>query len=268
MTDGCARIVRRDDPRLWKTALFAPVPARAHLMMLYAVDIELSRATRASRENLIPRMRLQWWRDVIEAAPNTRPEHEVAGPLVDRLLAGDLPPADVRVLIDAHEVELELPLDEAGFRRWAAMRFANRTRIAGRLLSGAGAPACALDEAAGMAMATAFVLRNLARMAAAGRAPLTRLAGDIFDIARGRLGRSTCEWTRDVSASCLRELAAARRAARPSHGTMPAYLPLLYAERTLRRVARDPASIVTGLGDPDLPFDGLRLAWRAMCGRG
>ena len=51
MSQACADIVRRDDPQLYKTALFAPEPARSRLMVLYAFDIELSRATRASAES-------------------------------------------------------------------------------------------------------------------------------------------------------------------------------------------------------------------------
>ena len=120
MSGACAEIVRGNDPHLYKTALFAPEPARSHLMVLYAFDIELSRATRASKESLIPRMRLQWWRDRVEearggAAPKA---HEVAGPLAGLVMSGALSAHDAMSdLISAHEKMLDLPWSEAGISR-------------------------------------------------------------------------------------------------------------------------------------------------------
>ncbi len=55
-----ATMVRRLDPDLFHTALFAPEPARQRLMVLYAFDIELSRAAARAAEPLIAAMRLQW----------------------------------------------------------------------------------------------------------------------------------------------------------------------------------------------------------------
>ncbi len=87
MIAACTEIVARDDPHLHATALFARPPVRARLMVLYAFDIELSRATHASKESLIPRMRLQWWRDALEeiAGAGIVRKHEVTSPLADVL---------------------------------------------------------------------------------------------------------------------------------------------------------------------------------------
>src|SRR5699024_11078402 len=91
--DGCAALVARDDPQLHATALFAPEPARAALMVLYAFDIELGRAAQPSTEPLIPLMRLQWWRDITEAARGgaSPPAHEVAGPVARLIVERRLP---------------------------------------------------------------------------------------------------------------------------------------------------------------------------------
>ena len=144
MTEACAEIVRRDDPHLYATALFAPEPARSHLMVLYAFDCELSRATRASKESMIPRMRLQWWRDLVtEAAEGGKPKaHEVAEPLARLfrlpVFAPGLDPAPFLAMVDGHEAELNAPFDAKAFDTWARQRFAARVAAAISLLTLSG----------------------------------------------------------------------------------------------------------------------------------
>ena len=103
-----AEMVRALDPDLFHAALFATEPARERLMVLYAFDIELSKAAAKTSEPLISRMRLQWWRDLLDeiAAGEPARKHEVAGPLHAVISEQALPVADLMALIDAHEVEL------------------------------------------------------------------------------------------------------------------------------------------------------------------
>ena len=63
---ACADLVARGDPRRFRAAMAAPLPARAVLLPLYAFNIEVSRAPWVTEEPMIAEMRLQWWRDALE----------------------------------------------------------------------------------------------------------------------------------------------------------------------------------------------------------
>ena len=77
--DACATLVERGDPDRFAATMAAPPASRLHLWPLYAFNLEIARAPWVSQQPLIAEMRLQFWRDVIDA---TQPRaHEVAGPL-------------------------------------------------------------------------------------------------------------------------------------------------------------------------------------------
>ena len=281
MIEACAAIVERDDPHLHATALFAPEPARARLMVLYAFDCELSRATRVSAESMIPRMRLQWWRDVIERAASDAPapEHEVAGPLTilirsdPALLSdmADLPGQDVlSCMVRGHEAELDAPFDPDGFQRWADDRFGARLGMAGSILPMGAEYGHAADRSpAAQALGLGFALRNAARMAASGKTLLPGLAGgDLAALGRGELTEASLGLLRDLARTTLAGLRDWRRG-RKRLPTLPlvAHLPVRREERILRRVARNPAAILGQIDDVERPFAGLGLAWRAWRGR-
>ena len=286
---ACAAIVARDDPHLHATALFAPEPARSRLMVLYAFDVELSRAALPSSEPLIPRIRLQWWRDVAEAARAgaPAPAHEVAGPFA-RLAAHDLPPAPVEDLIAAREAELAGGFDEARFTAWADGRFGALTALAAGLLTDGDAESTAFARRAGPVLGAAFALRSAPAMAAEHRLVLPGLApADRAALADGALTAGPRETIRRLAAAALARLAAMRAERRGiDRRATPALLPLARAGRVLRRAerlggpqtapaadnreqrsARAPGVGLDDLRDADRPFDGLRLAWAAATGR-
>ncbi len=295
-SSACASVVARDDPHLHATALFAPEPGRSRLMVLYAFDVELSRAAMASSEPLIARMRLQWWRDVAAAARAGAPPpaHEVAGPFA-RLAARDLPAGPAEALIgamfDARDAELAGGIAEdasgARFADWADGRFGALTALASGLLTRgdaeAEAAASAFARRAGPILGTAFALRHAAAMAAADRFLLPGLPGlaaaDRSALARGALTPAGRETVRQLAASALADLAA-MRAARGGidRRATPALLPLARAGRVLRwaervasdlRAGEDDAADRPGLadlGEAERPFEGLRLAWAAATG--
>ncbi|HUF55945.1 MAG TPA: squalene/phytoene synthase family protein, partial [Thermohalobaculum sp.] len=174
-----AALVRRDDPLLFRTALFAAEPGRGRLMTLYAFDIELSRALSRTREPMIARMRLQWWRDVVEAAAagGAPRRHEVAAPLHALVADGRLSRPALDGLIEAREAELEGLDDRGAFEAWATRRFGGLIALAAESLGAGAGPVADAADAAGRAMAAAFVLRHAGPMAAEGRAPLLPGAG-------------------------------------------------------------------------------------------
>ncbi|WP_170413542.1 squalene/phytoene synthase family protein [Ruegeria atlantica] len=80
---ACAALLHRADPDRFMAAMAAPVPARAVLFPIYALNIEVARAPWVTQEPMIAEMRLQWWRDALQEiaeGPTVR-RHEVVTPL-------------------------------------------------------------------------------------------------------------------------------------------------------------------------------------------
>ena len=265
-----ATLVRQLDPDLFHAALFAPEPARERLMVLYAYDIELSKAAMRSAEPLIARMRLQWWRDLVAGIGAGEPprQHEVAGPLHGVLSAHALPADDLALLIDAREMELDGPMNEGRFAEWVDGRFGALTRLAVHLLVGENPDARCAATMVGHAMGVGFALRMAVTLA--GEANLYMLPGlapsGRAELARGRTTDETRAIAHRLADQAQALLATARvghRAAVPKAAT-PALLPVWRAERVLKQALRQ---------DFVLPRDmagqggrGVALAWRALLG--
>ncbi len=106
-------LVRAADRDRFVAALFAAEPARRGLLALLAFDHELGRSRTVTREPLLARIRLEWWREAAaEAAGAAKPR---AQPIVESLsetvrrhgLGADA----LMALIDAREEEIEGRLD-------------------------------------------------------------------------------------------------------------------------------------------------------------
>jgi phytoene synthase len=106
-------MVRGADRERFLGALFAPEPQRSGLLSLLAFEHELARTRSVTREPMLARIRLEWWREAMaEAAGAGKPR---AQPIVESLSEtvrrhGLQREALVR-LIDAREEEIEGPLD-------------------------------------------------------------------------------------------------------------------------------------------------------------
>ncbi len=261
-----ADLVRRLDPELFHTALFAPEPGRERLMVLYAFDIELSRAAARASEPMIARMRLQWWRDVLAEADAGAParKHEIAEPMHGLLRNHRLDGADLASLIEAREAELEGPFDEAQFLAWADGRFGALTRLACALLSEEDEFARRAATASGQALAVAYLLRQGMRLAAEANCYL--LPGlrpeDRAALARGKVTAHAEAQVRQHVAQAEAVLNAARAETGEVPTTvLPALLTLARAERVLNR-----ARFL--FPHEDMPAGrGPLLFWRALRGR-
>ena len=64
---ACLDDVRRRDHDRFLTALLAPANRRAALFALYAFNAEIARVREAVSEPMLGQIRLQWWRETIEA---------------------------------------------------------------------------------------------------------------------------------------------------------------------------------------------------------
>lgn len=106
-------LVRTADRDRFLGALFAREPARTGLLALLAFNHELARTRSVTREPMLARIRLEWWREAVHEAagggkPRAQPVVESLGETVRR---HRLRPQALVALIDAREEEIEGPLD-------------------------------------------------------------------------------------------------------------------------------------------------------------
>src|SRR5260221_5343506 len=104
----CGQQVRRYDHDRFLTALFAPADRRDDLFALYAFNLEIAKIRETVTEQMLGRIRLQWWRETIEGfAAGTVRKHALAEPLADAVRRRDLPTATLLRLIDGREQDVE-----------------------------------------------------------------------------------------------------------------------------------------------------------------
>ncbi len=155
-------MVRRGDPDRWLASRFvADAAARADVVALYALNIELARIAEQVREPLMGEIRLTWWREAIEeifaGVPPRR--HPVVAGLAQAIARRALPPAPFEAMVEARFADLETD------------PFADLDAIERYLDAAAGAPmalSCAVLGAADAPVVTpaarAWGLAGLARI--------------------------------------------------------------------------------------------------------
>jgi phytoene/squalene synthetase len=106
-------LVRNADRDRFLGALFAPEPARSDLLALLAFNHELERTRSVTREPMLARIRLEWWREAVaEAAGTAKPRAQpIVESLSETIRRRHLATRDVVALIDAREEEIDGPLD-------------------------------------------------------------------------------------------------------------------------------------------------------------
>lgn len=248
---ACAALVERGDPDRFAAAMAAPVAQRGRLFVLYAFNLEISRAPWVATQPMIAEMRLQWWRDVV-AAPLTR-AHDVAGPLNVLIQEADLPRDVLERMIAARvwDVYKDPFEDAADFDRYIAETGAGLMWLASKAL---GAPPAAepVVRAFGWAAGLANYLRAVPALEARGRLPLVD-------------GRT--EAVRDLAALGLARIAQARAGRHLLGAGRPALLAGWQAEGLLRQIMADPAQVAQGqIGLSEFSRRTL-LMWQAMTGR-
>lgn len=169
--DACARLVAEGDPDRFAATMAAPPAARARLLPLYAYNLELARAPWVASEPMIAEMRLQWWRDALEA-PTPR-AHEVAAPLHELIRAADLPVAVLDRMAAARRWDIwrEPFADQAAFDAYLDDTAGGLMWLAAKA-TGAPAPAEPAARALGQAAGLAAFLRAVPDLIARGRQPL------------------------------------------------------------------------------------------------
>lgn len=269
--------VRRNDNDRFLTALFAPADKRPALYALYAFNIEIARIAETVSEPLIGRIRLQWWRDALEAifAGRPAPRHAVAEALADAVRGSGLSRDRFMRAIDGRERDLE-PDPPETLDDLIAYADATSATLVGLALDAAGIEDDAIHAAGrqvGIGYALAGIARSVSFLARGRRCvlPLSMLddAGiNAEDVFRGRARAATARIVAVVAAESRDRLAEARALVpRLSGAALAALLPATLAEGYLRRLdARGHDPFDPRLGAP-MPGRYFRLAFNAWRGR-
>jgi phytoene/squalene synthetase len=248
----CAGEVRRHDPDRFLAALFAPSAVRERLLALYAFDGEIARIPGMVSEPILGDIRLQWWREALEAAmAGSPPAHPVIRSLLPAIREGVLPVTSLVALIDERGRQLDAE-GNAARPSWEA--FDNhQEESAGRLVSLAASlllGGVRLDEAgehAARAAGRVLGAVSAARMIAGGRGrgiacPVEAAASETQVAELRRHAGQGMEAVRQGWNAIPR-------------GAIPAFLPVVLAELYILK------------GDVPLFRRQWRLFWAALAGR-
>lgn len=269
--------MRRHDRDRYQTALFAPEDRREALLALYAFNYEVARVREVVTEPMLGQIRLQWWREVIDAAYAGAPPrtHDVARPLAAAIARFALGREHFERLIDARERDLadEAPATLAALEDYAEGTSATLIHLALEVLGAADPPASAAAREIGIGYALAGVLRAMPFHARAGRSYVpaesaARLALDPADYAGLRASAALRSAAAEIAAAAGAHLRAGRRHRREvPRSARAALLPAVVAERFLARLRRAGDNpFAPELTIPD-PLQSWRLLAAALSGR-
>jgi phytoene synthase len=254
-----AALVRQHDRDRFQTALFAPGSRREGLFALYAFNYEIARIREAVREEMLGRIRLQWWREAVEAAYAGRAprRHETVEALTEAINRYDLTQAHFERLIAAREDDLAgtPPSTVAALEEYCEASSGRLVVLAAEVLGCRGEVAARVARAVGIAYGLAGLLRAMPYHAATGRSYLPEeFFVDAADYRGLRASPKLCEAVTVLKEAADRHLALARadRGAIP-HSARAAFLPAAIATRyleKLKRAAYDPFHPSLSMGDP------------------
>ena len=246
-------LARAADYDRYLSAVFAPALRREALFALIAFNHEIARIPEAVSEPMLGRIRLQWWREVLDSVYAGEPtrRHEVAVPLADAIRACDLDRAPFDALLEAREADLEPdgPADLAALERYGAATGGSLTELMVQACGADSGPALEAARQVGTAWALVGTLRAAPHTSAQDRvtlpADLLSRAGIAAEDLRAGPGFDRFAAVAEPAAGRAVELLAAARQARHALARkglgvlLIARLADLYLTR-LRRAAWDP----------------------------
>jgi NADH dehydrogenase [ubiquinone] 1 alpha subcomplex assembly factor 6 len=269
-------LVRGHDSDRFQTALFAPAAYREALFALYAFNYEIARVRESVREAMLGQIRLQWWREAIDAAYGGGPvrRHEIAEAVTAAIRGRSLSRKYFDRLIDTRERDLddELPPDMAALEDYAEGSSSVLILLALEALGAASPASLGAARHVGIAYALTGLIRAMPAHAQAGRsfipADLTATAQlDPSDYAALRTTPALRRAVETIAGAARRHLATARnlRGDVPALA-LPALLPARIADNALRRLERAGFDPFSGAALAD-PLQSWRLTWAALRGR-
>jgi 15-cis-phytoene synthase len=266
--ENIAATVRRVDPDRYFSSLFAPEPARTHLMTLYAFNHEVARVAETVRQPMMGEIRLEWWRETLEGARNDTPRnHIVAQALAELLRAHPLPAELFEEILGARRFDStsEMFADWTAAENYCDATSGNLMRLAAAILGGENeVPA----REAGIAYAMTGFIRALpfhaARhkvylpqdlLGAVGLSPDEIMAG-AFDV---KLKAAISQTAQKARGHYL-----AARGQNISRELLPAFLPASLVPLYLRRAQRRAFKPLRHFGDIPQHRKQMRLLLSAM----
>lgn len=271
----CVDLVRQQDRDRFLTVQFAPSTARGGLYAVYALNQELGRALDTASEPLIARMRVQWWRDALDAIlSGAPPGHPVARAL--GAVSGHLNREALECLLvaRANASDARPPRDREALERALDETEGSLVRLALGVMGVSGPAAETAARHAGLTWGLTGLLRAIPHHAVRRRRWLPDTACEAENLSEEELfanrnPHAVAATVRTVAGWAHEHAATAREnGARAPGGALPVLLPVVLAERHLSRLARagyDPHHPV--VGRPSGTGDVLRLIWRGWRGR-
>jgi len=272
-----AALVRRHDRDRYQTALFAPADRRDALFALYAFNYEIARVREIVTQPMLGQIRLQWWREIIDAAFSGAPPrpHEIAKPLAAAIGGHRLTRVHFDRMIDTRERDLadEPPATLAALEDYAEGTAATLLYLALEVLGVTEPAVLAPAREVGIGYALAGLLRAMPFHARAGRryipADLAERAGlDPQDYAALRDTPALRAAAAQVAEAAAGHLQAARRNRREvPRKALAALLPAVITDRFLARLKQAHYNpFAPELAAPD-PLQSWRLFAAALRGR-
>jgi len=241
-----AALVHRHDRDRYQTALFAPADRREALFALYAFNYEIARVREIITQAMLGQIRLQWWREIIDAAFAGAPprQNEIAEPLAAVIGGHRLTRAHFDRIIDTRERDLadEPPATLAALEDYAEGTAATLLYLALEVLGVTEPAAHAAAREVGIGYALAGLLRAMPFHARAGRryipADLAERAGlDPQDYAALRDTPALRAAAKEIANAAAGHLQAARRNRREvPRKALAALLPAVITDRFLARL--------------------------------
>lgn len=273
---ACARILRAEDYDRYLTALHAKGADRSVLFALYAFNSEIAKVRDIVSEPMLGEIRLQWWREGIDALFEGRVRehdvpHQVVGALAEAVGHGTLEQADLTALIDAREADLysEQPESLDALETYLGATFGATQQLAAKALGG-GTAAQLAAQAIGLAWGLTGIMRALPHHVAQNR---IYIPGDMMRAAgltnpsrpEGEQMAALADILSQLTARARGHIAAARERAGDIEPRVRSVLRLApLAEGylgTLEKAGFDPESVVYERGAMGRQ---LRLTWAAL----
>jgi NADH dehydrogenase [ubiquinone] 1 alpha subcomplex assembly factor 6 len=240
-----AALCRHHDRDRYQTALFAPADRQEALFALYAFNYEIARVREIVTQPMLGQIRLQWWREIVDAAFAGRPprQHEVAEPLAAAIREFAPTRAYFDRMIDTRERDLDdaPPATMAALEDYAEGTAATLLYLALEVLGVREATVAAAAREVGVGYALSGLLRAMPFHARSGRsyipAELAARAGlDPRDYAASRDTAQLRAAAREIADAAAGHLEEARRRRPEVRSARAAMLSSVVAERFLTRL--------------------------------
>lgn len=274
----CSEEVRRYDSDRFLTALFVSPERREDLFALYAFNLEISKTREVVSEVMLGAIRLQWWREAIEAiyTGGELRKHAVVEALCSAVHRHSLSRANFDRLIDGRMLDLESspPATMKALVEYADATSGSLVLLAMEALGGAiDAKTTEAGRKVGVAWALTGLLRSMPSFLSRGRFVLPDELLETHGVERRQLldlkpSSPLSAAIAEVAMYASKELREARVLRRCTPKTVrPALLQGVLAETYLGRIKRAHHNVFDPTISASAGLATARLAYNALIGR-